>query len=262
MKKKLNNDLSMFVDIMYYDFVLYKVVEIFRGGISGDTKHGDEYFEIGKKLYKKFQNHNIVLDNQIALKIMYIKFKRMLMLENCPGNTSPLCCDHHISIVLQKGFDTLENMKIDHPSVLESKIFNDLNILIASLIFIYCREYSKNSANKDLMISVHSYLKSHKIEINTTEGFDRLKASLFERLGVKNEKNFSEYILMSIENMLEKTFRMFKEPFLYTLSVEKVNSILIKHEKMFKEEKEILKPKFGDVFEPKSPGEKVKWEEK
>ncbi|KAF9761468.1 hypothetical protein NGRA_2628 [Nosema granulosis] len=236
---KLNNDLSMFVDIMYYDFILYKIVEVYRN-TTGDCSTSDEYFDIASKLCKKFKTQKISLDSQIALKIMYIKFKRMLKMENCPEKTTPFCCDHHISVVLKKGFDCLVSVKQEYPAVMQKKIFVDLNILVASLVFVYFREYSKKDDSKELMIAVHNYLKTHKIEITSTEDFLRLKDSLFNKLGMVANSNFGEKMIIAIENMLEKTFQMFKEPFLYTLSVEKVTDILRKHDKMFKSERETL----------------------
>ncbi|EOB11343.1 hypothetical protein NBO_1271g0001 [Nosema bombycis CQ1] len=289
----LNNDLSLLVDIMYYDFILFKMVEVYR---NNDQILLDEYYQIVKILFKKFKSNDITLDLQTSLKILYIQIKKIIKENNCykknkggdckdknekgkdkkgdlnPGSPSknnpqnnhnhnpsplvdPLCCSDHLSLILEKIFYFLCDIKDDHKILLEEKIYKDFVFLISSLIIIYYTE--TNNTKKDLI-----KLTSKHINLNN-DGYNRLKLGMYLKLGVRQEREFEDKMLKAIDNILEKTFSLLNEPYLYSLTVEKVKGMFNKHSMIFKEEKEMIfkkGDKVKDIINPKTPGEKVKWD--
>ncbi|EOB14391.1 hypothetical protein NBO_28g0030 [Nosema bombycis CQ1] len=86
---------------------------------------------------------------------------------------------------------------------------------------------------------------------------------MYLKLGVRPEREFEDEMLKAIDNILEKTFSLLNEPYLYSLTVEKVKGMFNKHSMIFKEEKEMIfkkGDKVKDIINPKTPGEKVKWD--
>ncbi|EOB14317.1 hypothetical protein NBO_29g0001 [Nosema bombycis CQ1] len=277
---------------MYYDFILFKMVEVYR---NNDQILLDEYYQIVKILFKKFKSNDITLDLQTSLKILYIQIKKIIKENNCYKNNKggdkgdskgdkdkrdinlkssldgnpqsdhnhnpfplvdPLCCSDHLSLILEKIFYFLCDIKDDHKILLEEKIYKDFVFLISSLIIIYYTE--TNNTKKDLI-----KLTSKQINYNITD-YNRLKLGMYLKLGVRQEREFEDKMLKAIDNILEKTFSLLNEPYLYSLTVEKVKGMFNKHSMIFKEEKEMIfkkdKDKVKDIINPKTPGEKVKWD--
>ncbi|EOB12487.1 hypothetical protein NBO_427g0004 [Nosema bombycis CQ1] len=269
------------------------MVEVYR---NNDQILLDEYYQIVKILFKKFKSNDITLDLQTSLKILYIQIKKIIKENNCykenKGDSKggdkkdkdskggkdkdfkssfednhnplfinpfplvdPLCCSDHLSLILEKIFYFLCDIKDDHKILLEEKIYKDFVFLISSLIIIYYTE--TNSTKKDLI-----KLTSKKINYNLTD-YNRLKLGMYLKLGVRQEREFEDKMLKAIDNILEKTFSLLNEPYLYSLTVEKVKGMFNKHSMIFKEEKEIIFKKGDkrrDIINPKTPGEKVKWD--
>lgn len=272
------------VDVLYYDYILYRLAGLYTSDGNGETKV--QYQKIAQKILTKLRSDKVVLDAEVGLKFAYIKIHDLHQtVPKCEGKSQASCCRKHYLQFLATCCDYLTRIMTEYSALKECEEFKQL-LKLTSLLFVFVFQTLSQFANLEGMEKgpqhLKSYLSKEKIEMKTEDEFRRERKMFLKSQNICTDSE-DDILNKSFECMMEKLkkiFLTFDIPALQFFATREAMRLQEIYPNMFEDfegipastgthREEIVKDYLevrnslnkarGTYMNPKDKGEKVAW---
>lgn len=262
------------VDVLYYDYVLYKLAHLY----TRDSRNGMivQYQKIAQKLLVKIRLDKVMLDEETGLKFAYIKLYDLhLSFPKCIGRSNASCCQDHCSQFMAICRDYLSRIVVEYSALKECDMFKRL-FRLTSLVFAFSFPVLPDCPDLRL------YLSQQNIDVETKDGFEEERTRFLRSMGITltdGSKVFNRTFERMMEE-LEQVFLSFNIPVLQFFGTSEAIRLKNTHPQIFGdfegipasiptykrdilddylELKDSLCKARKTVIRPKDEGERIEW---
>jgi hypothetical protein len=168
---------DLIVDVFYYDFILTTCIDAYKKGTS--INDASTHLQIATHLCRRIRNKNVLLDEQLYVKELYLKVLQMMKFYEDKFINKK--CDD-LSMFL-KGFECLRVITNEFPEIKENQQFQKLGTVCVAIYKTAGMDKKEASTEDGKMFSCMNIMYNEKMSKNPKELEELIKGFSMAKVG-------------------------------------------------------------------------------